>query len=313
MKVVHIGFPKTATTFLQTRVFPRLPDSFRYLGRDRCAAFFRPVTDYDDTIFDVDRAARWLSSALQGAPDALVSYEPLTGAHYRSAFVNRTLIAHRLRLLGFDRVIISIRNQPEALESAYKEYIRHGGVLKFADYFWFDESRTPYFYPQYFAYSSIYRLYAEIFGTDNVLILQCEKLRTLEFQQDLCRFLKIPRFSVDASTVVNRSLSRRKTAILRWLNHLTYNDFQPSHPLSRKISTAFFCRCLASLPVLNDADTLVDPKTRGMITDYYIATNTELQDQARIVLAPEYPGSLATRRRDHASEPRSHAAGRGVS
>ena len=90
----------------------------------RRGANFPARHEHDDTIFDADNLAARLEQACSGRRHALFSYEPLTGLEYRSAFVNRTLIATRLRRLGFERVIITIRNQFDVLESAYKQYVR---------------------------------------------------------------------------------------------------------------------------------------------------------------------------------------------
>lgn len=296
MRVVHIGFPKTATTFLQTSVFPQLPQGFNYPDNKTTEAFFRPIADHDDTIFDWEDSARRLAGVSQTHEHCLFSYEPLTGAHYRSAFVNRTLIARRLRQIGFDRVIITIRNQFDALESAYKQYVKSGGVLRFDDYVQFDPDKPRYLYPEYFDYLRIFRLYSETFGRDNVLILQHERLREPSFGKDLARFLAIEHFAIDVQAKINPSLSRDKTAILRVLNHLTYSSFQPSHLISKKISTAFFHRQLAALPMLNAAKSFFDTSKRTVIANYYERANQVLQDEACIVLAPQYPVRVGVHR-----------------
>lgn len=295
MRVIHIGFPKTATTFLQTHWFSQLPERFGYRGGADCADIFRPVTDYDDTIFSLDEVARSISAATGGLASILLSYEPLTGAHYRLAFVNRSIIARRLRALGFDRVIITIRNQFDALESAYKQYIKSGGVLRFHDYVNFDANRTSYLYPQYFDYSSIFNLYADSFGVQNVLVLQYEQLGSSTFSGDLSRFLEIRPVETESTDTVNRSLSRRNTVFLRWLNHLTYSDYHPSHLLSRRISSSLMHRLLSAIPQMGARQSFLDQNTRERIEACFGESNRRLQVAAQITLTRDYPGIDALR------------------
>lgn len=289
MKVAHIGFPKTATTFLQGKVFPRLADEFAYIGKEACASLFAPMMDHDDTVLDRGDLLSGIECASSGSRNALFSYEALTGLHYRSAFVNRSLIARRLRELGFEKIIITIRNQFDALESAYKQYVKSGGVLKFDEYVCFDTVKQRFLYPEYFAYYPIYRLYADLFGRANVLILQYEHLGRASFIEDLAGFLQIEPFEVDIGDPINSSLSCAKTKILRVINHMTYNSYRPSHLISKSISTSFFYRQLSRLPLLNQRRSLLDPKTRGVVADFYRESNERLRKDAGVPLASSYP------------------------
>lgn len=289
MKVVHVGFPKTATTFLQERVFPQFCRRLTYLGPDLSAPLFASVINRDDTVFDFEDSKKRIEAAWGGNENALFSYEPLTGLDYRSAFVNRTQIAQRLKKLGFERVIITIRNQFDALESAYKQYVKSGGVLKFFEYVTFDPGKPKYLYPEYFDYYSIYRLYAETFGAPNVLILQYERLREDTFVEDLLEFLRIGRMEVAFGEPRNQSLSCTKTKILRLLNHLAYSAYQPSHLISKRISTSFFHRLLSDIPLWNAPQSFLDSEYRAAIGSYYASSNEELRKRARIILAPSYP------------------------
>jgi len=290
MRVVHIGFPKTASTFLQASVFTQLPDDFAYFDSRASAPYFDPVIDFDDTIFDLSDHRLRLARAWGASRHALFSYEPLTGAHYRSGFVNRTLIARRLEALGFDRAIITIRNQFDALESAYKQYIKSGGILKFDEYVNFDGSGRRYLYPEYFDYCSIYRLYAETFGRENVLVLQCERLSDASFFAELGEFLDVELPPFTGADRVNVSLSYAKTKVLRIVNHLTCSSHQPSHLISRRISTSFVHRQLARLPLLESRKkSFLTGEKRAVVAAFYSASNRRLSSESGISLAPDYP------------------------
>jgi hypothetical protein len=288
MKFVHIGFPKTGTTFLQTQVFSRLKN-FCFFDRSMAAPFLTPLKDYDDTVFDATMFERLLASVEQPGQDLLVSDESLTGLHHEVAFVNRSMIARRLRDAGFKRVIISIRNQFDVLESAYKQHVRSGGVLKFDDYVTFEPGRKQYIYPEYFEYESVYRLYSSLFGKDNLLVLQSERLRQPEYAESLFSFLSAEAMPLDFARCINRSLSYRKTQLLRLINFLTCNSFRPDHLVSRRISTAFAQRILAGLPIMNEPRSFLSARKRSQIEAFYGPGNSALARLAGIELAPEYP------------------------
>ena len=216
-----------------------------------------------------------------------VTIEALTGAHYQLAFVNRSLIAERLKRLGFGRVIITIRNQFDVLESSYKQYVKSGGVLKFDEYVNFDAAKPKYLYPEYFDYFRIYRLYAEVFGADNVLLLQCECLA--ESLKDVFEFLRIDPTVVRSEESTNRSLSYTKTRILRVLNHFTYNSYRPSHLVSKRLSTAFLHALLERIPWWDAPRSFLGSSQRKAIRDFYAESNRMLRESAGIDLKSRYP------------------------
>lgn len=283
MRVVHIGFPKTGTKFLQKRVFPRLPCKIMYC--EAAADFFEDLMHRDDTVFDISGLRRRLARACDGRDSVLFSYEPLTGEPL-DGFVNRTVIANRLKLLPFDKVVITIRNQFDVLESAYKQYVKSGGLLRFQEYVHFDGPSRRCLDPAYFDYDSIYRLYADLFGRANVLVLQYENLGDVAFLDALSAFLEIgPIEGIDYGTAVNPSLSHAKTKVLRIVNHLIV----PARLVTKRISPSFFYRQLARLPARNGSRSFLDTTMRGVVADFYRASNERLRKEAGIALAASYP------------------------
>lgn len=290
MRAVHIGFPKTATTYLQTAVFPNLAeDGFEYVGKAASARFFTPLITDDDTIFDPQAMAYRVQERTAGARTALFSYEGLTGEHYRSGFVNRSQIARRLRQVGFERVLITIRNQFDVLESAYKEHVRSGGVLRACDYLSLDPEKPGYLHPRYFDYHLVYELYAATYGHDNVLVLQCEHLGDPTLLRALSSFLGTRPISMSPRPLENTSVSYEKTVFLRFMNHFTRSSFRPSSLLPRRLSSAAVHRGLSALPFGNSDRSFLDAAARASIRDLYAKSNRKLAAAARITLAPQYP------------------------
>ncbi|MEQ1856288.1 MAG: hypothetical protein ABL963_07455 [Longimicrobiales bacterium] len=291
MKAVHVGFPKTATTFLQTAVFPGLVSpGFVYVPQEASIRLFASLIDDDDTIYNPAMMAERLLETVGASEAVLFSYEGLTGHHYRSGFMNRSQIARRLKQAGFDRVLITIRNQFDALESAYKQYIKGGGVLRFREYITFDESRTRYLDPRYFDYHLIYDLYGSTFGPSNVLVLQYERLREPEFLETLSRFLCARASDIEWGDSFNRSLSFEKMALLRICNHFTYSSLHPSTLISKRVSTSAVHRLMSRLPFGNSDRSFHDEGTRASVARFYADSNRRLAEAARVALTSSYPG-----------------------
>ena len=288
----HIGFPKTGTTLLQKKIYPEL-NGLTYIDNPAIKDIFYDIIEKDDSILDWQLLeSNFQKSIAEAGDNILFSYEPLTGHHYRTEFPNRTQIANRLKKLGTNQIIITIRNQVDALESSYNQYIKAGGILKAPDYFNFSKDKKPYFTIQYFDYFKIVKLYATIFGQENISVLQHENLKENgdHYFKKLLDFLKITDQDVtsELKEQVNQSISTNSTNLLRYINHFTYNHFTPSHPISEKISTDLFHRLLKKLPKSKNNKKRNVAKYEDQINDFFAASNFNLEKEFGIVLHKKY-------------------------
>ena len=190
---IHVGLPKTATTFLQRHVFPRLAGvhyvdwseeffaqhflrlKFRnpYLARgelrDAVAGYLRYVGERTLLISDESLTTPWLSGRTFVAAAATLK-EVFPGA----------------------RIIMTVREQTDMLRSVYLQRLRGGVTLSPAacfgydrrrgEFVTFDTGRNPYSESyvdvEYFNYNHVADCYANLFGQDNVHVLSHEQLRT---------------------------------------------------------------------------------------------------------------------------------------
>jgi hypothetical protein len=190
--LIHPGFHKTGTTFLQTEVFTdtRL---FRLLwwheGADRFVA--RPHDlDFDPAPGRADIAARRAEPCAEGLID-VVSSEILCGTPFYGSR-ECAARAHRLKaVFGQGRILLTVRRQQAIIRAVYVQYLKQGGTLgpeRFFDqapefdYFGFDAGN--------YEFHKLAELYAELFGKDNVLVLTQETLQREpdEFLRRLCVF-----------------------------------------------------------------------------------------------------------------------------
>lgn len=135
---IHIGLHKTGTTFLQHKIFPKF---------DECIYLTRPYTQHnhifnqlqyaDDSLFDIENAINFYSQF--DNKTLLISDESLTGKPLYFSYINRSIIAQRIKAI-FDNpnIVLFIRGQAKILESEYNTYINGWHGQKTAEeLFWY--------------------------------------------------------------------------------------------------------------------------------------------------------------------------------
>ena len=190
--LVHIGFHKTGSTWLQhelftpdsDRFFPLAPDRSvdqrKYLGK----RFVRDNERYLLSSFDMNTAAiRQAVEAVLGKNDPgdrvpVISYERLSGNPHAGSFDAR-VIAERIRAAFPDaRIFIVVREQTDAIVSTYFQYVKIGGIDSVRDYLTRSyDGRRPGFSPAAFSYIDLVDYYCGLFSPERVLVLPYEMLR----------------------------------------------------------------------------------------------------------------------------------------
>jgi hypothetical protein len=131
---LHIGTMKTATTFLQEEVFPKLNDTL-FLPRDYITFnhSFEKLKFADDTFYDEEEIKKEFNKFKD--KKVLISNEILSGSFLKNS-INRTFIAKRLKkLFPNATIILTIRGQFDAMESFYKYMVHSQGCHQAIDQF----------------------------------------------------------------------------------------------------------------------------------------------------------------------------------
>ncbi|GAB4247520.1 MAG: hypothetical protein Tsb0034_26760 [Ekhidna sp.] len=286
-RIIHIGFPKTGTTFLQKNVFPNLK-GIAYHDYKVADELFYETIYLDDLDYDADYNRERIASSFSNDENTLFSFESLAGAPYIYKGVNRSLIPSRLRKIGFNKVIISMRNQCDMLDSLYRQYVVQGGVMKFKDFVDLDEkwklSIRP-FYLGYLEYDKLVEKYVSVFGRENVLLLQQEDLRNN--QEDLVA--KLVAFTGAKKLMKNKkgpsheSLTNLSIHLLRFCNHFIFTSQKPNNLIWNKINTWFVRRFFAVIldPFLfrfvSSKKSFVNSAMIGKIKSRYEVSNRRLE------------------------------------
>jgi hypothetical protein len=186
----HIGYHKTASTFLQDKLFSsephgfvRLSERYRFINKHFIAAnSFHQLSG--EIISRVNDEA---TTAAKQQRTLVVSHERLSGYPASGGFDSR-LIADRIHS-GFPRarILIVIREQKSFIRSMYSQYVTDGGDLSLSRFLNPPEQhicRVPGWSFDYAMYDRMIAHYFGLFGQDRVCVLPFEM-----FQRDHQTFI----------------------------------------------------------------------------------------------------------------------------
>lgn len=227
--VIHIGYHKTGTTWLQRKLFASAELGYRRIrltldGRDLYWAH-----DFD---FDAARCRAEMAPKLERCEREglipVISMMRLSGNPHSGGYDSRTLADRIAAVFPRARVIIVIREQRSMILSTYAQYVKMGGACSLVHYLNPpDDSRRPGFRFEHLRYDRLIAHYQERFGEERVLVegYECFRDDPQAFAERVAAFAggKAPP-PESASAVLNRSLGPVALSLLRWLNPLVNPD-----------------------------------------------------------------------------------------
>lgn len=208
--IVHVGLQKTATTFFQKKIFPRL-ENYLYIGRPYTQEnyAFNMLQYADDSIYShsiLQKEIRRIIDEANGK-SILISDELFTGFTFYN-FINRGIIAERLsKVLPDAEILLFLRGQKDLILSLYNQNVKQGRFdmdlnasflskpgLGFSFDMWMDGKRSwnkknrfldsrSVFSVELFRYSSMYSLYKRYFKKVHVVLYE-------ELENDCGRCMK---------------------------------------------------------------------------------------------------------------------------
>jgi len=282
--LIHVGYHKTATTWLQSSFFPRHPD-LSVVGQypDLAGQLIYP----DGLTFHADDARRFfqprIAAAVAASKIPVLTTERLSGNPHSGGYDSKT-IADRLHdAFPQASILIVVRRQVDMAVSMYKQYVRVGGICTLREYLFPPlDGRIPLFRLEFLEYHRLAEYYASLFGPERVRVMVYEQFcdDPTSFIGDLCDFLDIRGgVSFPAHKRVNESLSDSATRLKRRVNRWHGGDslFPVTPPVPRLTGGLFraiqrFDRAILSrLPTTNLKD-----EAAGLIRDRFGASNREL-------------------------------------
>ena len=188
---IHIGYHKTGSSWLQQHLFTTNSKVFYPLSKNDAAqttlAKHFVMDDFGNLLSpfnqNEERIKQEISHVLtlQGAIDGripVISQERLSGSPGASGFDAKN-IAYRLKTIFPDaRILIVVREQKSVIRSWYFQHLAMGGTESFKQFFSANyDSQQPYFSLNHFDYLPLVKEYENLFGLENILVLNYELFR----------------------------------------------------------------------------------------------------------------------------------------
>lgn len=176
--LLHVGYHKTATTWLQNNVLLKRHGYYRILSMDET---FAQVIAPHGLAFDPAPVARLLAerraAPLPGTVADVITLEALSGLPYDGGRESDAYARRLAAIAPGARILITIREQIAIMTSVYMQHIRRAGTMS-PRHFFDERPFTGYtkFSPENFFYHRLVGLYQELFGADNVLVLPMEAI-----------------------------------------------------------------------------------------------------------------------------------------
>jgi hypothetical protein len=223
--LLHIGYHKTGTTWLQGHVFGDSGTGFSQMdGAQRLIA----VNPFD---FRPKRIRKQMERKMgQARAQGLVpvlSSERLSGEPHFGGYDSELIAGRLAAVFPNARILVVIREQTSMLLSIYKEYIRRGGAASLrqyltppADGYW-----MPQFRFEFLEYDHLISYYQDLFGAESVMVLPHELLRAQPgiFLGQIGEFVGVP--AVEPKVLpVNVSLSAFALNLKRHANRYLVLD-----------------------------------------------------------------------------------------
>lgn len=289
--IIHVGLHKTASTFLQNRVWPKIA-GYTLISRPYTQhnTAFNKLQFADDSLYDEAETRREIE--LFGTSNLILSDEAFSGKPIYFSYINRTLIAKRLQSLYPNaEIIVFLRDQKDIVRSHYSSYVRMPFGTKAIEEFFY-KSSTGLAYDEYlenpdqwiarqlyyntndfymhldcFKYSHLVKLYQNLFTNCHFFLYEDLTSRPEIIYSKLSDILGV-KVSGEGLSRENQALSTRQLEKKRRENRLlllTKNRF-----LAKSVRTI---NTLFPVKANYDVKTTVD----RLIQNYYSDDNTELK------------------------------------
>lgn len=233
--LIHPGFHKTGTTYLQEVVFANGPSFVQPWSRQ---LVYDHIIEPHEFAFDVKHAKAAFEAECKRASGealAVLSEEGLCGNPFNGAR-EAGIHARKLKAL-FDEayIVLTVRSQPGMLRAVYIQYLKAFGRRSPETFY--HPPRYPEFSafdPDIYHYDRLADCYATLFGKERVLVLPQELLQRDEeaFVAAIGRFTRrdMPARTHDADGTDGRNVSPSPAGVpfLRFGNHFVKSAFNES-------------------------------------------------------------------------------------
>ena len=227
--LIHIGYHKTATSWLQDCLFSKQEIGYAKIPR---RIIYEKLIHYNPLLFDAEKIRLYFDAILnRRSPKNLIiviSEERLSGSPHSGGYDSKELAGRLHKICPNGKVLIVIRQQVMMILSVYKQYIRGVGSCSINEYLQpFQKRKFPAFEFSHFEYHRLIEEYIKLFGKKNVLVLPYELffLNSTNFVQKIMKFSRAKTIdNLPVSKIINSSLSSYTIGIKRHFNPFIMED-----------------------------------------------------------------------------------------
>jgi hypothetical protein len=229
----HIGYHKTATSWMQNRLFT---PGHGYLQLADHAEVFAHIVQPHGLHFDPAPLRRLMAQRQAEMPEgaaAVVSSEIMSGHPFQGGHESDVFAERIARIAPDAKILISIRAQMKILPSVYMQYLLRGGTMPPAQFYrGTDEPGYFGFTPRHFEYDLLVAHYQKLFGADRVHVLTQESIRqdmdaAAQVLADFTHNSLYKGLSGTARSVYAASYPEYAVPVLRRLNHVQSSTLNP--------------------------------------------------------------------------------------
>ncbi len=293
--LIHIGYHKTASTWLQKYLFENPETLFKRALRKEIRKWI--VLPHALT-FDPEKVkSHYLSTFDDTNCIPVISSERLSGNPYYGGYDTKEIADKLYQSFPEAKILIIIREQKSAISSSYLQYVKSGGTCSIEDFLEprnYEPPITPWFSFEHFDYIHLAKYYIKLYGQENVLILPYEMFR--EKPQDFCnRIIQFSNAKQPSGLPFKRLSNKRLSALgaipTRIANQLFVKSrFNPA-AIDLKGFQHYITKAFVRLDQLipktlrSRFDNGLDAKVQEKIKGLYSKGNKELVDIIGIDLA----------------------------
>lgn len=228
MPIIHIGYPKTGTTWLQENFFNHTTN-YQYIKKEICNEIFTKPNAF---CFDKQMALEKINH-LGHNKDVILSSELFAGTINRGWLKGLWCKETAIRLHSVfpnAKIVIFIRKQDDLIASAYMQYIRNGGNFSINRYL--SSSAYNLFSFDHLKFNQLIQFYETLYGKESLHIFLFE-----DFKDDVVGFTKMFSdrlgISVNFSNLdfspTNESIPKKLLALKKFGNLFYYKMFPYKH------------------------------------------------------------------------------------
>jgi hypothetical protein len=195
--LIHIGYPKTASTWLQNCIFNGQDSPFFYLPADEGIQQFVLANEFSFCAEIARKSFRlYLEKAANQSRIPVLSNEILTGDQIKERYWGKIVADRIFSTFAKAKILVIIREQKSMILSSYREHVMQGGTEKLDRFIGTGHEKSGFgtiCRLDFLEYDLLISYYQKLFGSENLLVLPFELLKNNRqaFLQQILDFVGI--------------------------------------------------------------------------------------------------------------------------